>query len=114
MSYPKLNLRPVSRRERFLQYVVNSARHAWVIAFPAITALVYFILAARSAKYSYMYLGMMFAMLAFIWFERNTVYHVLKRLQESESNSMHEKRPTRGADAATQGQGEGYPEGEEE
>jgi hypothetical protein len=114
MSHAKLDLRPRNLRERYLQYVVNSARHAWVISFPAIGALCYFGLAARSAKHSFMYLGILFAVVTLVWLERNIAYHVLKRLQESDPCSRHDERPAGGAGAATPGQGSDRPEGEKE
>jgi len=107
MSYPKLDLRPRSLRERWFQYVVNGARHGlWIVVW-ALAALGCFIWAARSDDVFVLAMGIMWMMIALVWLERNIAYHVCKRLQESDSGVMTDEQAGGGADGAASGSDEG-------
>ena len=113
MSYQKLDLRPRNLRERWFQYVVNYARHGWMIVLCAVVALGFFIWAARSDELILLYMGIIWAAIALVWFERNIAYHVCKRLQESDSSSRHHERCTGGAGEATPAEDECLPGSED-
>ena len=75
----------------------------------AVVALGFFIWAARSDELTLLYMGILWAVITLVWFERNIAYHVCKRLQESDSGVMTDEQAVGGAKGAAPSTDEGQP-----